>query len=152
MELEGSILLAAQHAARVPSKLTSRFSAPTSAPSTTNNPPTPTRSLPQPDPTLKRLLDSIPHPKYIFTNADIKHADRCLALLGIADCFDGVIAFEQVMQAAEEAGLAHHGCPVVCKPNRQSFDIALRLAGGAQASTTLWLDDRWVGWGSGLGC
>lgn len=40
-----------------------------------------------------------------------------------------------------QAGMVHHGRPVVCKPNRQAFDIALRLAGGAAPSATLWLDD-----------
>lgn len=38
--------------------------------------------------------------------------------------------------------MVHHGRPVVCKPNRQAFDIALRLAGSGDPSTTLWLDDR----------
>lgn len=88
------------------------------------------------------MLLSLPLPKYVFTNADRTHAATCLRLLGIADCFDGVICFEEVMEAAAEAGLARHGRPVVCKPNRQAFEIALRLAGGGEPGTTLWLDDR----------
>lgn len=95
----------------------------------------------QPDPTLRALLDSIPLPKHIFTNADRKHAERCLDLLGIRSCFDSVICFEDVMEAAEQAGMVHHGRPVVCKPNRQAFEIAMRLAGISKPSTTLWLDD-----------
>jgi FMN phosphatase YigB (HAD superfamily) len=66
------------------------------------------------------MLDSIPLPKYLFTNADVAHAARCLELLGLASCFQRVIAFEDVMAAAEAEGLVHHGCPVVCKPNRQA--------------------------------
>jgi FMN phosphatase YigB (HAD superfamily) len=97
----------------------------------------------QPDPALRDMLDSIPLPKVVFTNADRAHAARCLDLLGIAGCFRRVIAFEDVMEAAAEQGLVRHGCPVVCKPNRQAFDVALALAGGLQPSTTLWLDDRW---------
>lgn len=41
-----------------------------------------------------------------------------------------------------QVGMVHHGVPVVCKPNRQAFDIAMRLAGISSPSTTLWLDDR----------
>lgn len=95
----------------------------------------------QPDPTLRKLLKSIPLPKYVFTNADQDHAQRCLELLGIADCFQRVIAFEDVQQAAAEAGLTHHGVPVVCKPNRQAFDLALKMAGSPEPAATLWVDD-----------
>ncbi len=41
----------------------------------------------QPDPQLRALLQAIPLPKYILTNADRVHAKRCLARLGIEDCF-----------------------------------------------------------------
>lgn len=44
-------------------------------------------TLLQPDPALRALLASIPVPKYILTNADAVHTQRCLARLGIADCF-----------------------------------------------------------------
>lgn len=63
----------------------------------------------QPDPALRALLDSIPLPKHIFTNADRRHAERCLSLLGIRDCFDSVICFEDVMEAAAEVGCGLHG-------------------------------------------
>ncbi|PSC69793.1 Suppressor of disruption of TFIIS [Micractinium conductrix] len=95
----------------------------------------------QPDPALRAMLDSLPLPKYVFTNADRAHAKRCLDLLGITECFIRVISFEEVMEAAAEAGLTHHGCPVVCKPNRQAFDIALQLAGSPTPGATLWADD-----------
>ena len=39
------------------------------------------------DEALRKMLLILPFPKYIFTNADIKHAERCLGLLGIRDCF-----------------------------------------------------------------
>lgn len=42
----------------------------------------------QRDPRLKQILDSIPVRKYVFTNADRRHAERCLQLLGITDCFE----------------------------------------------------------------
>jgi FMN phosphatase YigB (HAD superfamily) len=80
-------------------------------------------------------------PKYVFTNADRRHAERCLSLLGLADCFHGVICFEDVMAAAALKGLVHHGRPVVCKPNRQAMEIALQLAGGADSGATVFFDD-----------
>lgn len=43
-----------------------------------------------PDPALGRLLDAIPLPKAIFTNAPREHADRFLARLGVADRFEAV--------------------------------------------------------------
>lgn len=39
------------------------------------------------DDALRRLLQQIPLPKYVFTNGDRKHAEICLRLLGITDCF-----------------------------------------------------------------
>ncbi len=40
------------------------------------------------DEPMRSLLQSIPLPKYVFTNADQAHADRCLRLMGIADLFE----------------------------------------------------------------
>ena len=40
------------------------------------------------DPELRRILLSMPYPKLIFTNADIKHARRVLGILGIQDLFE----------------------------------------------------------------
>ncbi len=45
------------------------------------------KKLLKPDPELRELLFSIDVPKYILTNADIKHTEICLDILGIADCF-----------------------------------------------------------------
>ena len=39
------------------------------------------------DKAMRELLQSIDLPKYVFTNADTKHAEICLRLLGIADLF-----------------------------------------------------------------
>jgi hypothetical protein len=33
------------------------------------------------------VLQAVPVPKWVFTNADVTHAERCLELLGIRDCF-----------------------------------------------------------------
>ena len=90
---------------------------------------------------LKALLNSIPVPKYIFTNADLKHAEKCLDILGLGSCFQGIICFESIMAEAEKNGIVHHNKPVICKPNRQAFDLALKQAGGAEAANTAFFDD-----------
>lgn len=94
-----------------------------------------------PDPALRALLLSVPLPLYVFTNADDTHTKRCLSILGVADCFQGVVTFEGVMASARDAGLVHHNRPVVCKPNRQAYHAALRCMGGRDPARTLWLDD-----------
>lgn len=95
----------------------------------------------KPDPNLKQLLDKIPVPKYIFTNADIKHTERCLSILGISDCFVGIICFESIMEAGTEQGIVHNQKPVLCKPNRQAFKVAMGMAGMAEAKNTAFFDD-----------
>ena len=41
----------------------------------------------KPDLELRELLLSINLPRFVFTNADRLHAERCLEMMGIADCF-----------------------------------------------------------------
>jgi len=48
----------------------------------------------KPDPVLRNLLLSVPIRKVIFTNADRTHAIKALKLLGLEDCFEGIICFE----------------------------------------------------------
>ena len=45
----------------------------------------------EPDPKLREILLSIPHSRWIFTNSDADHADRVTSILGISDCFEGMI-------------------------------------------------------------
>ena len=42
------------------------------------------------DPALPSYLDSLPQPKYVFTNAPMEHADRVLRKLRITDRFERV--------------------------------------------------------------
>jgi putative hydrolase of the HAD superfamily len=67
-----------------------------------------------PDPALRELLLSLPQKRWIFTNADINHANRVLKILGVADCFDGVID----IRATDFA----------CKPDQVAYQRALALA------------------------
>ncbi|KAL1825551.1 hypothetical protein ACET3Z_012329 [Daucus carota] len=48
----------------------------------------------KPDPVLRSLLLSLPIRKVIFTNADKVHAVKALNILGLEDCFEGIICFE----------------------------------------------------------
>ena len=59
------------------------------------------------DEELASLLEGIPLPKYIFTNADIKHATICLQLLGLTHLF------EVGHQTIKEGSLLY--VPVACR-------------------------------------
>ncbi|CAK9185319.1 unnamed protein product [Ilex paraguariensis] len=48
----------------------------------------------KPDPVLRSLLQSLHIRKVIFTNADKVHAAKVLSILGLEDCFEGIICFE----------------------------------------------------------
>ena len=110
------------------------------------------------DPFLVSLLKSMSPfaRKLVFTNADRKHANICLDILGIADFFrdDGdIICFETLQDMAREAEaaggalaakLAAAGIPagrgVLCKPNPLAFEVVLdRL--GAEPQSTVFFDD-----------
>jgi len=91
------------------------------------------------DPQLRAMLQSIPLPLYVFTNADEAHAETCLRLLGVRDLFKGVIHYETMQRVAMERGLP--ASRVLCKPAVDAFAAALALAGGAAAEHTLFLDD-----------
>ncbi|KAK9820349.1 hypothetical protein WJX72_009320 [[Myrmecia] bisecta] len=92
------------------------------------------------DDRLREMLNSIRLPKFIFTNADRKHAQICLDIMGIADCFEGVISFESIMEHGAAKGIVQDGRPVLCKPQRQAIELALEQA-HADPETTLYLDD-----------
>ena len=109
------------------------------------------------DPFLVSLLKSVSPltRKYIFTNADRKHAKICLDILGIGDCFpdDHIICFETLQDMVREAEAENgqlaaklakasipRGTGVLCKPNPLAFEVVLdRLQ--AEASSTVFFDD-----------
>ena len=92
-----------------------------------------------PDPALKEIVERMPPERWVFTNADAAHAEVCLGLLGLRNCFKGVISFESIMKQAEEKGVGVGR--VVCKPQRLAFDLALEAAGCAEASRAVFMDD-----------
>jgi putative hydrolase of the HAD superfamily len=69
----------------------------------------------EPDPALEQSLAALPQHKFIFTNADITHAQRVTARLGIAHLFEGII---------DIYAMAPH-----CKPQPEAFAIALAVCG-----------------------
>ncbi|RPH55945.1 MAG: pyrimidine 5'-nucleotidase, partial [Chloroflexi bacterium] len=70
----------------------------------------PLRDYIQPDPQLRAVLQAIPAKKFIFTNADTKHAERVLRVLELEDCFDGCVDVVAISP--------------YCKPMPQTFSIA----------------------------
>ena len=81
----------------------------------------PVESILSPDPELRRLLQSLSLPKWIFTNADANHAGRVLSALGIGDCFNGVIDIRSM--------------GFICKPDPQAYRIALGQSRRKQPGT-----------------
>ncbi|GJN08307.1 hypothetical protein PR202_ga26213 [Eleusine coracana subsp. coracana] len=100
----------------------------------------------KPDPVLKHILKNLRIRKLIFTNGDMVHAVRALQRLGLEDCFDGIICFETLNPPCppcdgepkifDIAGhFARNGgvdelpkTPVMCKPNVDAMEEALRIA------------------------
>lgn len=80
-----------------------------------------------PDPLLREVIASLPLRKWIFTNADVAHAQRVLTRLGLEDCFDGVVDVNAIAP--------------YCKPMPESFVIALRMAGEMEPSRCAIIDD-----------
>ena len=80
-----------------------------------------------PDPVQKTVLQSLPARKFIFTNADVRHARRVLSVLQLEECFDGIIDVVAI--------------DPYCKPMPQSFKIALDLAGEADPQKCAMIDD-----------
>jgi pyrimidine 5'-nucleotidase len=80
-----------------------------------------------PDPTLRAALQAVSARKFIFTNADSAHASRVTDVLGVTDCFDGVI---------DTNALAPY-----CKPERAAFERALSIAGETDPARCALIDD-----------
>lgn len=81
----------------------------------------------QTDPKLRQMLLALPQQKWIFTNADKNHAQRVLNVLGIADCFDGIIDVWALDFRP--------------KPVKEIYPLALKLAGEEQAEHCIYIDD-----------
>jgi len=81
----------------------------------------------QPNLELRNLLLSLPQQRWVFTNADADHACRVMSVLGVRDCFTGIIDIRAL-------GFA-------CKPERAAYERALVLAGNPAPEACVLLDD-----------
>ncbi|RHN59133.1 putative pyridoxal phosphatase [Medicago truncatula] len=95
----------------------------------------------KPDPVLRKMLMSLPYRKLIFTNADKVHALKTLNILGLEDCFEGIICFETLNPihrssvSVDEDDIEFLGLTRTTKPtssnsasSSQIFDIIDHLA------------------------
>ncbi len=80
-----------------------------------------------PNPAQRAVIASLPTHNFIFTNADISHARRTLAALDLDDLFPGVVDVNAVAP--------------YCKPMRESFEIAMSIAGEDDPSRCVMIDD-----------
>jgi pyrimidine 5'-nucleotidase len=81
----------------------------------------------EPDPELREMLLGIPRRRWILTNSDAPHATRVINILGISDCFEGIIDVWRMD-------------PHV-KPMKEAYRFALDLIGGAAPNQCALLDD-----------
>ena len=80
-----------------------------------------------PDPALRALLLSLPQQRWIFTNSDDRHARRVMNILGVSDCFQGIIDIRAL--------------DFTCKPAAEAYQRALALAGVNDPKRCILLDD-----------
>ena len=80
-----------------------------------------------PDPLQRSIIASLPTRNLIFTNADIHHAERVLTVLNLRDLFKFIVDVNTVTP--------------YCKPMPESFGIAMKLAGEADPSRCVMIDD-----------
>ena len=88
----------------------------------------PVEEFVQPNSTLREALLQIPCRKYVFTSSYRFYAVRVLRVLGILDCFDGIIDALDVYPRA--------------KPNRSAFQKAFEMTAEDDIRRCAFLDDH----------
>jgi putative hydrolase of the HAD superfamily len=81
----------------------------------------------KPSPALQAFLKHLPQRRWIFTNADADHAQRVLNILGVEECFEGIIDVRAIKFA--------------CKPEAIAYKRALAQAGESDPNRCVILDD-----------
>ena len=79
------------------------------------------------DPELHTLLKTLPQEKWVFTNSDSSHVNRVLRIVGIEDCFSGIIDI--------------NATDFYCKPDPIAFQKAFEIAHVKDLSTCVFIDD-----------
>ena len=77
---------------------------------------------------LRDALLRLPQEKWIFTNANLTHAENVLSQMALRDIFTGIIDINATAPW--------------CKPYPEAFQIALRLCGNPDPARTVFIDDR----------
>jgi putative hydrolase of the HAD superfamily len=88
------------------------------------------RDFIQPDPRQQQVLASLASlgiRNVIFTNADLNHAKRVIDVLGIASYFAAVVDVNAM--------------DPYCKPNPESFALAMKIAGETDPARCVMIDD-----------
>lgn len=80
-----------------------------------------------PNPQLHDVLISLPQRKWVFTNADSDHATRVIDILGLEDCFDGIIDVRAL--------------DFLCKPETEAYLKALTLADESDPANCVLFED-----------
>ncbi|MDD2920720.1 MAG: pyrimidine 5'-nucleotidase [Anaerolineales bacterium] len=80
-----------------------------------------------PNLTQRAVIASLPTRNFVFTNADTSHARRTLTALKLDDLFPNIVDVNAVTP--------------YCKPMRESFEIAMRIAGEDNPSRCVMIDD-----------
>jgi putative hydrolase of the HAD superfamily len=81
-----------------------------------------------PNPDVRAAIANIQARKFIFTNADAKHARRVLDAVNLQGLFDGIIDV--------------HSMAPFCKPMPEAFELALKIAGNPERQACVLLDDQ----------
>lgn len=81
---------------------------------------------------LHDILNALKCKRWVFTNADIHHTMRTLRTLGISGMFDGVTHCNYADPAFD------------CKPERASYERAMRDAGVDCPEQCLFIDDSFI--------
>lgn len=85
------------------------------------------RAYLSPDPALRSALLDAPCRKFVLTNSDIHHSKRVMTVLGVTDCFAGII----------DTNVLHP----YCKPDPAAFERALLFAGEPDPRKCALIDD-----------
>jgi putative hydrolase of the HAD superfamily len=87
----------------------------------------PLRDFLTPDPLQRQAIASLGTRNLIFTNADVPHARRVLAALGLDDLFEAVVDVNAM--------------DPWCKPMPEAFRLAMRVAGESDPARCVMIDD-----------
>jgi len=80
-----------------------------------------------PNPIQQQVLASLPTHNLIFTNADVRHAQRVLRQLQIEEYFADIVDVNRMEP--------------YCKPSPEAFKIAMKIAGESDPSKCVMMDD-----------